>query len=178
MMVAIAERFGRLDMAWNNAGNAMEKARLHETPLELWRASVEVNLTSTFLCLKHELAHMLEVGGGRIVNTASGAARVPAPDRSPYSAAKRGVVALTAHAAHDYKGDNIRVNAVLPGLIDTPPVRANLVGTTIEEMAPVLPLGRMGEPADVADVAVWLCSEEARFVNGQAIVVDGGGILA
>ncbi len=178
MVATAVSRFGGLDLAWNNAGRAMAQAPIHEMTLERWQASVEVNLTSVFLCLKHEVRHMLEAGGGCIVNTASGAARVPAPGRSPYSASKRGVVGLTAHAAQDYLKAGIRVNAVLPGLIDTPPVRANLGSTTIEKMAPILPLGRMGDPAEVADLAVWLCTDEARFVNGQAIVVDGGGILA
>lgn len=178
LVSSAVEHFGSLDVAWNNAGGALPPAPIHEMSVERWKASVELNLTSMFICLKHELIHMLANGGGCIVNTASGAARVPAPGRSPYSASKRGVVALTAHAAQDYLKAGIRVNAVLPGLIDTPPVRANLGNSTIEKMAPVLPLGRMGDPSEVADLAVWLCTDEARFVNGQAIVVDGGGILA
>lgn len=170
--------FGRLDIAFNNAGNAFGQSPLHETDLDDWRRSVDVNLTSVFLCMKHELKHMLANGGGAIVNTSSGAARVPAPGRAAYSASKRGVVALTAHAARDYVNDGIRVNAVLPGVIDTPAVRANNDESRLSSMAAFLPGRRLGQPAEVADVALWLCSDEARYVNGQAIVVDGGMIHA
>lgn len=177
-VAATVETFGRLDIAFNNAGNAFGQAALHETELDDWRRSVDVNLTSVFLCMKHELRHMLDSGGGAIVNTSSGAARVPAPGRAAYSASKRGVVALTAHAARDYVNNGIRVNAVLPGVIDTPAVRANNDDARLSSMAAFLPGRRLGEPAEVADVALWLCSEEARYVNGQAIVVDGGMIHA
>lgn len=177
-IVATVARFGGLQAAFNNAGNALGQAPIHETDLADWQRSVDVNLTSVFLCLKHEIRHMIEHGGGAIVNTASGAARVPAPGRPAYSASKRGVVALTAHAAKDYARYGIRTNAVLPGMIDTPPVRANLGDEAIAAISKHLPGNRLGDPAEVADVAVWLCSDEARYVNGQAIVVDGGMIHA
>ncbi len=178
MIAATVERFGRLDAAFNNAGNAMGQYAIHEMPLDYWRESVEVNLTGTFLCLKHEIIYMTANGGGSIVNTSSGAARVPAPGRAPYSAAKRGVVGLTAHAAKDYSAQGLRVNAVLPGLIDTPGVRANYEDGQLEKIAKFVPGGRLGEPSDIGDVAAWLCTDAARFINGQALVVDGGGILA
>lgn len=170
--------FGGLDAAFNNAGGAFDEAPLHETSREAWEQSITVNLTSVFLCMKHEIAHMREHGGGSIVNTASGAARVPAPGRSPYSAAKRGVVALTAHGAQDYRREGIRVNAVLPGIVDTPPVRDAVIGKYGEDaIKPFLPLGRLGQPDEIAELVVWLCSPAASFVSGQAIVADGGGIL-
>lgn len=178
LVAMTVETFGRLDAAFNNAGRAMAQYPIHETPLEHWNASMAVNLTGTFLCLKHEVRHMMEHGGGCIVNTASGAARVPAPGRAPYSAAKRGVVALTAHVAQDYGRHGIRVNAVLPGLIDTPGVRGQSDAEKLERMAAFLPGGRLGEPAHVGDVAAWLCTDATRYINGQAIVVDGGSILA
>lgn len=178
MIAATVNRFGKLDAAFNNAGNAMGQYAIHEMPIEYWRQSVEVNLTGTFLCLKHEIIHMKEHGGGCIVNTSSGAARVPAPGRAPYSAAKRGVVGLTAHVAKDYSADGLRVNAVLPGLIDTPGVRANYEDGQLEKIAKFVPGGRLGLPADIGDVAAWLCTDAARFINGQALVVDGGGVLA
>lgn len=171
-------RFGALNVAFNNAGNAFGQAPLHETDIDDWRRSVEVNLTSVFLCMKHQIRHMLTDGGGSIVNTSSGAARVPAPGRAAYSASKRGVVALTTHAAKDYVAAGIRSNAVLPGVIDTPAVRANNDDERLTSIARYLPGNRLGEPAEVADVALWLCSDEARYVNGQAIVVDGGMILS
>lgn len=172
------ERFGSLDVAFNNAGNAFGQAPLHETDLGEWQRSVDVNLTSVFLCMKHQIQHMLTGDGGSIVNTSSGAARVPAPGRAAYSASKRGVVALTTHAAKDYVSNGIRANTVLPGVIDTPAVRANNDDDRLTSIARFLPGNRLGEPAEVADVAIWLCSDEARYVNGQAIVVDGGMILS
>ncbi len=178
MIAATIETFGSLDHAFNNAGNAMGQYAIHEMPLEYWRESIEVNLTGTFLCLKHEIVHMTANGGGNIVNTSSGAAKIPAPGRAPYSAAKRGVVALTAHVAKDYGSQGLRVNAVLPGLIDTPGVRRNYQEGELEKIAKFVPGGRLGEPADIGDVAAWLCTDAARFMNGQALVVDGGGILA
>lgn len=177
-VTATVERLGGLHMAFNNAGNAMTQAPIHQTDVGEWRASIEVNLTSVFLCLKHEIAHMLKQGGGSIVNTSSGAARVPAPGRPAYSAAKRGVVALTAHAARDYGSEDIRVNAVLPGLIDTPAVRGNNTDEMLDAMKRFLPGRRLGEPTEIADVVTWLCGPGARYINGQAFVVDGGGILS
>ncbi len=178
MIEATVSTFGKLDAAFNNAGNALGQYAIHEMPLDYWKQSVEVNLTGTFLCLKHEVVHMTANGGGRIVNTSSGAAKVPAPGRAPYSAAKRGIVALTAHIASDYAKQGIRSNAVLPGLIDTPGVRANYEDGQLEKIAQYVPGGRLGEPADIGEVAAWLCTDAARFINGQALVVDGGGILA
>ncbi|MEE9416915.1 MAG: SDR family NAD(P)-dependent oxidoreductase [Acidimicrobiales bacterium] len=178
MIAATISAFGSLDSAFNNAGNAMAQFRIHELPVEEWEQSLRINLTSTFLCVKHELAHMLVNGGGCIVNTASGAAKLPAPGRAPYSAAKRGVVALTAHVAADYASEGIRSNAVLPGLIDTPGVRANYPDGSLEQIAQQLPGGQLGQPSDIGDVAAWLCTDAARHINGQALVVDGGGILA
>jgi len=179
MVAACIDSFGRLDVAFNNAGAAMSEFPIHEMSAQHWRDSIEVNLTGTFLCLKHEVRHFLDHGGGCIVNTSSGAARVPAPGRAPYSAAKRGVVALTAHVAGDYGKAGVRANAVLPGLVDTPGLRTNFANSEdLDNLARFMPGGVLGQPADVADVAVWLCTDEARYVNGQAIVVDGGGILS
>jgi len=175
---ATVQAFGGLTLAFNNAGNALGRARIHETDAADWRASIEVNLTSIFLCMKHELAWMMDHGGGCIVNTSSGAARVPAPGRAPYSAAKRGVVALTAQAARDYGSLGIRVNTVLPGVIDTPALRSNHDDEALDRLRRFLPSGRLGDSNEIADAVVWLCSPGSRYVNGQSLVVDGGGILA
>lgn len=178
MVAETVRRFGQLDCAFNNAGNALGQAKIHEIDLADWEASIAVNLTSVFLCMKHEIGHMIANGGGTIVNTSSGAARVPAPGRAPYSAAKRGVVGLTVQAARTYVRQGVRVNAVLPGVILTPALEGNHDEEGLARMAKMMPTGRLGEPAEIGDVAAWLCSDGARFVNGQAIPVDGGAILA
>ncbi len=176
LVAATVDQLGGLDCAFNNAGYGQGRVPLHETTIERWRSVLDVNLTATFLCIKHEVLHMLGTGSGSIVNMSSGAARIPAPGNPAYSAAKRGVVALTTHTAHDYARNGIRANAILPGIIATEAVRASM-GERLAEMDSVLPSG-VGQPADIADVAVWLCTDAARYVNGQALVVDGGSILA
>ncbi len=176
LLVSTLAQFGGLDCAFNNAGYGQGRVPLHETTIERWRNVLDANLTATFLCIKHEVLHMLGNGGGSIVNVSSGAARIPAPGNPAYSAAKRGVVALTTHTAHDYARNGIRANAILPGIIDTEAVQASM-GERLTKMDAVLPMG-VGQPADIADVAVWLCTDAARYINGQALVVDGGGILA
>lgn len=179
MVAATVATMGGLDHAFNNAGISDKGVPFHEMELTSWDRMIRVNLTAVFLCMKHEIRHMLASGGGNIVNTASGAALIPAPGQCHYSAAKRGVVALTSHAAADYKRKGIRANCVLPGMIDTPMVRAGMMEDVgLEAIQQYLPTGRLGEPQEVGDVAVWLCTPAAGFVNGQAIVVDGGGLIA
>jgi NAD(P)-dependent dehydrogenase (short-subunit alcohol dehydrogenase family) len=169
-----AEALGGLSVAFNNAGIGWVQP-LHEFDLGMWDRVVRTSLYGVFHAMRAEVPVMLEGGGGRIVNTASISGTRPAAGEAPYAAAKAGIVALTASAALEY-GPAIRVNAVSPGHISTPLTRP------MEEMLPdhvartraMTPLGRLGEPDDVADVVVFLCSDLARFVTGQNIVVDGG----
>jgi NAD(P)-dependent dehydrogenase (short-subunit alcohol dehydrogenase family) len=169
--------FGRLDVAFNNAGVEQKKlvptAELEE---EEWDRIINIDLRSVFLCMKHEIPLMLKQGGGAIVNTSSGAGIIGIKGNPAYTAAKHGVIGLTRAAALDYAASNIRVNAVCPGYIDTP-MMARFTGGTAEGRARVIseePIGRMGQPEEIANAVLWLCSDAAAFVVGHALVIDGG----
>jgi len=123
--------------------------------------------------MRAEISAMLEHGGGAIVNTASIAGEVGFPEISPYVASKFGVVGLSKTAALEYSAEGVRVNAVCPGVIDTPMVAASNE-TTIDQAVAATPIGRLGRPEEIGDAVVWLCSEESSFVTGEAMVVDGG----
>ena len=180
MVAQTVEVFGRLDCAFNNAGIEIEHQPLHECPDDSFDKTMAVNVKGVWLCMKHELAQMIKQGGGAIVNTASvaglvGAARLPA-----YTASKHAVLGLTRSAALEYARRKIRVNAVCPGVIRTPmfesavALNPKLAGLT----ANFHPLGRLGEPEEVAAVVLWLCSDAASFVTGHAHTVDGGMTVA
>ena len=179
MIDRIVADHGRLDTAFNNAGISDQMAEFHHLDRSRWDRMIAVNLTSVFLCMKHELRHMAAQGGGAIVNTSSGAGVVAAPGQPHYTAAKHGVVGLTKAAAQEYARRGIRVNAVLPGSTDTPMIR-RFIGDN-EEVAKMIAAtnigGRMLIPDEVAEVAVWLGSDAASMVNGQSLIVDGGGLV-
>lgn len=168
---------GRLTLMFNNAG-AGGIGRVHERSVDDWDASVLLNLGGVFRAMKAGIPHVLESGGGAIVNTASISGTRPAAGESPYAAAKAAVVALTASAALEYAPE-VRVNAISPGAIRTALTNPLLDGLPAAEdwWAAKTPLGRIGTPEDVADVVVFLCSPLARYVTGQNIVVDGGMTL-
>ena len=179
MVDGIVARHGRVDIAFNNAGIADAMSEFHDLELARWDRMIAVNLTSVFLCMKHELRHMAAQGGGAIVNTSSGAGVVAAPGQPHYTAAKHGVVGLTKAAAQEYARRGIRVNAVLPGSTDTPMIR-RFIGdnTEIANMIAATNIGgRMLTPDEVAETAVWLASDAASMVNGQSLIVDGGGLV-
>ena len=170
------ETFGRLDFAFNNAGVEQKLAPAAELDEAEWDRIVNTNLRGVFLCLKHEIPLMLTQGGGAIVNTSSGAGVKGFKGQAAYVAAKHGVVGLTRAAALDYAPQNIRINAVCPGIINTP-MMDRFTGGTAEGRERVIaqePVGRMGQPEEIAKAVLWLCSDAASFVVGHAMVVDGG----
>lgn len=171
-----AERLGGLGALFNNAGGS-NISRIHDFDLAEWERIVRLNLTGVFHGMKAAIPRLLAGGGGSVVSTASISGTRPAAGESPYSAAKAAVVALTANAALEY-APTVRVNAVSPGMIRTG-LTDLLLGFDgmAEEMATKTPLGRVGLPEDVADVVVFLCSDRARFITGQNLVVDGGMTL-
>ena len=174
------EAFGRLDCAFNNAGVEQKPAPAAELDAEEWDRVVGTDLRGVFLCMKHEIPLMLEHGGGAIVSTSSGAGIVGIRGNMAYTAAKHGVVGMTKAAALDYAASGIRVNAVCPGYIDTS-MMDRFTGGTPEGRAKVTaeePIGRVGEPEEIAAAALWLCSDAAAFVVGHAMVVDGGQTVA
>lgn len=176
-MVAVAvDRFGRLDCAFNNAGIEIEATRTHEADEDVFERTIAVNLRGVFLCLKHEIAAMLLTGGGSIVNTASIAGVGGAPGMPAYAASKHGVIGLTRTAALEYARNNIRVNAVCPGVVRTPMMEAAIAAapSRAERVAGMHPMNRVAEPEEVAQAALWLCSDGASFVTGDALRVDGG----
>ena len=176
-MVQVAvDEYGGLDCAFNNAGIDMPWLRVADGDEDAWDRVVDVNLKGVFLSMQAELRHMIEHGGGTIVNTSSTAGLLGTPGASPYAAAKHGVLGLMKTAAIEYGSRGVRVNAVCPGPIDTP-MLARALGTNEEYLAGVAAstlVGRLGSPADVAEAVVWLCSDRSGYVTGLAVPVDGG----
>jgi NAD(P)-dependent dehydrogenase (short-subunit alcohol dehydrogenase family) len=171
MVAAARSAFGRLDLAVNNAGIGGERARIAEIELDDWRRVLTVNLDGVFCCLRAEIAAMLEDGGGAIVNIASTMGLVAVPEAAAYVASKHGVVGLTKAAALDYATSSIRINCVAPGVIETPLVGEDL---ELDDIAALHPLGRLGQPAEVAEHVCFLLSDAARFCTGACYTVDAG----
>lgn len=170
------QAFGRLDFAFNNAGVEQPVQPAADLTEEDWDRIIDIDLRGVFLCMKHEIPLMLKQGGGAIVNTSSGAGVKGIAGQAAYCAAKYGIVGLTKAAALDYAKSNIRINAVCPGIIETP-MMGRFSGGTSEGRAKVIaqePIGRMGKPEEIAAAVVWLCSDPAAFVVGHAMVIDGG----
>lgn len=178
MVEQAARRFGRLDIAVNNAG-AGGFSPIQSYPLADWERVIGISLTGTFLCTKHVAAQLIAQGqGGSIINIASLNAIQPAEGFAAYCAAKAGIVGLTKVAALELGRHQIRVNAIGPGLIHTPAVAPMLTIPGLEEaFVQEAPLGRAGEPDDVARLALWLASDESSLMTGQALYLDGGASL-
>jgi 3alpha(or 20beta)-hydroxysteroid dehydrogenase len=163
----------RVDILINNAGGLLSSAVLHEHDLATWHATLELNLTSVFLGMRWAVTRMLAQGSGSIVNVCSMSGLVGQPDAPAYQAAKAGVALLTRNAAVTYGPNGIRVNAVSPAMVATPAVADEAPERTASFLARV-PLGYIGEPEDVAAAAAYLAGDDARYVTGANLVVDGG----
>jgi NAD(P)-dependent dehydrogenase (short-subunit alcohol dehydrogenase family) len=173
---AAVDAFGRLDIAFNNAGVEQPVKPVTEVGEDEWDRIVDISLKGVFTCLRHEIPLLLEQGGGAIVNTSSGAGVKGFKGQAAYAAAKHGVIGLTKSAALDYADANIRINAICPGIVDTAMMQ-RFTGHTADGRDAVIaqePVGRMGTPEEIAAAIVWLCSDAAAFVVGHAMVMDGG----
>ena len=173
---AVVAAYGRLDCAFNNAGIQGATSRTADHTEADWDQVMAINLKGVWLCMKYEIRQMLQQGGGATVNTASAAGLVGSHGMPADSAAKHGVVGLTRTAALEYSRHGIRVNAVCPGVIQTPMV-AELIARHpgIEgRLIGAEPMGRAGQPEEIAEAVVWLCSDAASFVTGLPMAVDGG----
>jgi NAD(P)-dependent dehydrogenase (short-subunit alcohol dehydrogenase family) len=170
------EAFGRLDFAFNNAGSEQPITATADLTEQEWDRVVDINLRGVFLCMKYEIPLMLRNGTGVIVNTSSGAGVKGFKGQAAYAAAKHGVIGLTKSAALDYASQNIRINAVCPGIIETS-MMDRFTGGTSEGRERVIaqePVGRMGKPEEIASAVIWLCSDGAAFTIGHAMVINGG----
>jgi NAD(P)-dependent dehydrogenase (short-subunit alcohol dehydrogenase family) len=182
MVQTTVKRFGRLDCAVNSAGIAGTLSLpTHEYPEDAWLQQININLTGTWYCVKYEVAQMLAQGGGNIVNIASAAGLIGQPENVPYSASKHGVVGITKTAAIEYATKNIRINALCPTAIETPMImegRRKLAYNPEAKQQAInfQRMKRMGQPEEVADVALWLCSDQSTFITGHAMAVDGGAL--
>jgi NAD(P)-dependent dehydrogenase (short-subunit alcohol dehydrogenase family) len=179
MIAATVDAFGGLDCAFNNAGIAPYQVnaggqKIADVAPESWRRLIDVNLTGVWLCLRHEVAQMRAQGsGGVIINTASILGLIGSATSSAYVAAKHGVVGLTKTAAADHAEDNIRVNAVCPGYIETA-MTEETMRRRGERILARVPMARMGKAGEIAEAVIWLCSPKASFVTGVSWAVDGG----
>ena len=170
------EKFGRVDIAFNNAGIEGNLVPIVIQPEADWDRTIDINLKGTWLCLKYEIQQMLrQGGGGAIVNMASVAGLIGSAGFATYCASKHGVMGLTKSAALETARNGIRVNAVCPAVIETPMGERIFGGPDVKPYAIGLhPIGRFGKPMEVAEAVVWMCSDRASFMTGQSLVLDGG----
>ncbi len=176
LVAAAVRAYGRLDCAFNNAGIIGKLARTAEETEENFDRIITIDLKGPWLCMKYEILQMLKQGkGGAIVNTASAAGLVGSHGMPTYTAAKHGVVGLTRTAALEYAKAGIRINAVCPGIVDTPMTQGIMAQhPRMAQATGIMPLGRNCRPEEIAEAAAWLCSDAASFVTGHAMAVDGG----
>jgi NAD(P)-dependent dehydrogenase (short-subunit alcohol dehydrogenase family) len=175
LISAAVSKWGRLDGAHNNAGISGQLALTAEDTEENWDHTLAVDLKGVWLCMKYEILQMLKQGGGVIVNTASTAGLLAQPRMGAYAAAKHGVIGITQTAAVEYAEKNIRVNAICPGLIGTPPILEWMKDENVKKsLLGVEPIGRAGRPEEIGNAVAWLFSDAASFVTGASIPVDGG----
>ncbi|MGI4900787.1 MAG: SDR family NAD(P)-dependent oxidoreductase [Janthinobacterium lividum] len=178
LLHAVVARYGRLDCALNNAGIAQWHAgaaglRVGEMSEAAWTQVINTNLNGTWLCMKAELEQMQRNDGGSIVNTASISGLIGMPRSGAYVASKHAIIGLTKSAALEYARDNIRINCVCPGFVDTQFVQAAMADRGPQIMSSV-PMGRLGSPEEISEMIVWLLSQRAGYVTGGAFPIDGG----
>lgn len=170
------DEYGQINCAFNNAGIEGKMASTPECPEDNWDKTIAVNLKGTYLCMKYEIRHMLENGGGSIVNMSSVAGLVGFSELPAYSASKHGVLGLTKTAALEFAEKGVRINAVCPGVIQTKMIDRITGGKeeNKEEFRGYEPMGRMGKPEEIASAVMWLLSDGSSFVTGESLAVDGG----
>jgi NAD(P)-dependent dehydrogenase (short-subunit alcohol dehydrogenase family) len=175
MVEETVSRWGKLDIAINNAGIFQETGKLADVSFQDWNTTLAVNLTGVWLCMKYEIQAMLQTGGGVIVNVSSVLGLRGAAEGTAYTASKHGVIGLTKSAALAYAEDDIRVNAVCPGIVDTP-MEAGIIENRelLSEILSWYPMRRVASPQEAALPIVWLCSEAASYITGAILPVDGG----
>jgi NAD(P)-dependent dehydrogenase (short-subunit alcohol dehydrogenase family) len=175
MVAATLEAYGRLDIAFNNAGIGGEANLTADYTVEGWQKVIDINLSGVFYCMKYEIPAMLQSGGGAIVNMASILGQVAFEQSPAYVAAKHGVVGLTKNTAVEYIRQGIRVNSVGPAFIRTPLIAGLEQNAQVRDhLISLHPIGRLGESEEVAELVIWLSSEKASFVTGAYYPVDGG----
>jgi NAD(P)-dependent dehydrogenase (short-subunit alcohol dehydrogenase family) len=178
MVEQTIQTFGRLDYAFNNAGIEGESAPTHEVTEENFEKVIGINLKGVWLCMKYQIPHMLRQGKGAIVNCSSIAGVIGFPGIPIYTASKHAVIGISKAAALEYATTGLRVNAVCPGVIQTPMIDRFIEKnkTTKEAMISGEPIGRAGTPEEIAEAALWLCSDASSFVTGHALLADGGWV--
>jgi len=167
-------QFGRLDYAVNSAGISGESNLITEMSLDGWHQNIDINLNGVFYSMRSEIPAMLRTGGGAIVNISSIMGLVSSPNTPAYVAAKHGVAGITKTAAQSYSKEGVRVNAICPGFIETPLLRASASQDMLDKAVHMHPIGRLGRADEIAAVALFLCSDSASFVTGGIYPVDGG----
>lgn len=178
LVAGTLQQYGRLDIAFNNAGIGGESNPVGDMSIDGWNHVIAVNLNSVFYCMKYEIQAMLRTGGGAIVNMSSILGQVAFANAAGYVAAKHGVVGITKTAALEYSGKGIRVNVVGPGFIETPLLAAAGIDDKMkQQIATLHPIGRLGRPEEVAELVAWLSSSQASFVSGAYYAIDGGYLV-
>ena len=177
MVAAAVEKYGSLDAAYNNAGITGAMGLIEDYDTAEWQRIIDINLNAVFYCVKYQARHMAANGGGSIVNVSSTAGLIAYPGMPGYVASKHAVVGLTKAVALDYARTGVRVNAILPGSVETPMAAAALEDPAIrEKVEGAQPIGRLGKPWEIAELAAWLVSDASGFVIGSAFNADGGVI--
>lgn len=174
-VAAVVSRFGALHLACHAAGIPGMEAPLHETTVEDWRQTLSVNLDGIFYAMRYELPHLLAGNGGAIVNIASVNATAPLGQHAAYTTSKHGIVGLTKNVALDYARFGVRANVVSPGVTDTPMTAGG--GDTSELMKSLVPMQRMAQPSEIANAVLFALSEQASYLTGSEIIVDGAFLL-
>lgn len=179
MIDTCVSHFGRIDVAFNNAGTGGKLAPIWDTTLTEWRRVIAVNLESVFLCMRAEARAMMRSGGGTIVNMSSVSGLIAAPGMSEYAASKHGVVGLTKAASLDLIAHGIRVNAVCPGVIDTPMLAGAVKNPQIiEQLKAAIPINRIAKPDEIARAVLFLSSDDSSYLVGHAMPIDGGASVS